>query len=64
MNTLKNLRGQKGLTQEALAEKLDTHRTTVAKWETGRSRPRAKMLLRLAEVLDCTVDELLRDDSE
>lgn len=52
----------KNMTQAELACALGVERTTVSMWETGRSRPRAKMLLRLAKVLGCTVDELLRDD--
>ena len=47
------------LTQEEAAEKLGMERSTVAKWETGVSSPRAGMLLRIAQLYDCTVEELL-----
>lgn len=32
---LKTIRDALGLTQQALADRLDVHRVTVAKWETG-----------------------------
>lgn len=57
-------RKEKGLRQQELANICEVRQSTISMWETGKSRPRAKMLLRLAEVLGCTVDELLRDDSK
>ena len=56
-------RKEKGLHQRELADICKVRQSTISMWETGRSRPRAKMLLRLAEVLGCTVDELLREDA-
>lgn len=47
------------LTQEQLAQELKTDRSTVAKWETGKSAPRIEMMIRLAEVLKCTPNDLL-----
>lgn len=48
-----------GLTQLDIAKKLGVERSTVAKWETGQSFPRAELLPKLAQILDCTTDELL-----
>lgn len=56
---IKELRESKGLTQEALADKLGTKRSTVAMWETGKALPRAEMLKALSAELDCTIDDLL-----
>lgn len=61
MNIAK-LRSGSGFTQESLAELLNVDRSTVAKWETGVSLPRAKVLVRLAEILGCKVDDLLRKE--
>ncbi len=58
--TIKERRIAKGLTQEQLAAIMKTERSTVAKWEAGGSMPRADKLVILADVLNCTVDELLR----
>lgn len=48
-----------GLTQEELAERLGVSRQAVSKWESNRSRPELELLLALAELYSCTVDELL-----
>lgn len=56
---LKILRTQKGLSQEELAEKLSVVRQTVSKWEKGLSVPDSEMLIKLAEVFEVSVGELL-----
>ena len=59
---LKIFRKRKGLTQENVAEALNVVRQTVSKWEKGISVPDADMLIRLAEVLDVSVSELIGSD--
>ena len=49
------IRRQKGLTQEAVAAAMDSHRTTIAFWETGRRIPRMDGLFELAYALDVSV---------
>ena len=61
---VRSIRVAQGLTQAELARALGVKRTTVTMWEIGASAPRPAMLLRLADVLGCTVDELLRGDAE
>ena len=56
---LKALRKARGMTQEELAARLHVVRQTVSKWEKGLSVPDAELLIRLAEVLDTTVGQLL-----
>lgn len=56
---LKAYRKAKGLTQEELAVRLHVVRQTVSKWEKGLSVPDADLLVRLAEVLDVSVSQLL-----
>ncbi len=56
---LKALRKQKGLTQEDLAIRLNVVRQTVSKWESGRSVPDADILLKIADVLDVSISDLL-----
>lgn len=53
------LRKSKGLSQEALAEKLDVSRQAVSKWETGDAFPEAAKLLAIAKLFDVTTDYLL-----
>ena len=59
---LKIFRKRKDLTQENVAEALNIVRQTVSKWEKGISVPDADMLIRLAEVLDVSVSELIGSD--
>ena len=56
---LKTLRKQKGLSQEILAQQLNVVRQTVSKWEKGLSVPDADMLIRIADIFDTSVNELL-----
>ena len=56
---LKILRRQRGLSQQALADRLHVVRQTISKWERGTSVPDADLLIRLAEELDTTVADLL-----
>lgn len=60
MNNLKFLREEKNISQTQLALKMGVSQQAVAKWETGESMPRAEKLIQLAEVLNCTIDELLK----
>ncbi len=56
---LQELRKQKGLTQEELAEVLHVSRTAVSKWESGRGYPNIDSLKAIAKQFCITVDELL-----
>ena len=48
---VKRLREKRGLTQEALAAKVDIHRVYLAKIETAVNAPSLDMLERLAKAL-------------
>lgn len=53
------LRKEKGLTQEQLAQKLFISEKTISKWECGKGFPDTSLLMPLCEVLGITVNELL-----
>lgn len=55
---IKQLRGEKGMTQEQLAEVLGVSAQAVSKWETGETYPDGSLLVPLAKILDATLDEL------
>lgn len=57
--TIVNLRKQKGLSQQDLADRLHVVRQTISKWEKNLSVPDADALVRLADALDATVPQLL-----
>lgn len=56
---LQELRKNKGLTQEELAEILFVSRTAISKWESGRGYPNIESLKAIARLFSITVDELL-----
>ena len=55
-----SLRKEKGMTQLELAQKMGVTDKAVSKWERDLSLPDVSSLPRLAEVLDVSVEELLR----
>ena len=56
---LQELRKNKGLTQEELAETLYVSRTAISKWESGRGYPSIDSLKEIARYFSVTIDELL-----
>lgn len=56
---LQELRKQKGLTQEELAEALFVSRTAVSKWESGRGYPNIESLKTISKFFSVSLDELL-----
>ncbi len=59
---IKQLRKAAEIKQSELAAELGVDNSTIAKWETGAAKPRADKLPALAKILNCTVDQLLRED--
>ena len=57
--TMSYLREKAGLKQKEVSRALNVDRTAISKWETGESLPRAERLIKLAELYNCTTDELL-----
>lgn len=56
---LQELRKQKNLTQEELAEHLYVSRTAISKWESGRGYPSIESLKVISEYFSVSIDELL-----
>ena len=56
---IKALRKSKGLSQQALAVRLNVVRQTVSKWEQGLSVPDSDMLISISEALETPVSTLL-----
>lgn len=59
-----NLRKEKGLTQEDLAENLNVSSQAVSKWENDISCPDIMLLPKLADIFGVTVDSLLGCEKE
>ena len=58
-NRLYNLRKEKNISQEELANALDVSRQTISKWETGESTPDFNKICPLCEYFGITTDELI-----
>lgn len=56
---LKELRKEKGLTQEQFAEILGVAGRTVSRWETASNMPDLSILIQIAEFYDVEVSEIL-----
>ena len=56
---IKELRKEKGLTQEQLAEQFCVSRRTVSRWETGSNLPDMDILIEIADYYDVDFRELL-----
>lgn len=59
---IEKIRKSKNLTQMQLAEKVGVERSTIAKWELGIAMPTAQKLPKIAEVLECTIDDLFEKE--
>ena len=57
---LRDLRTERGLSQQQLAQMLYVDRSTVARWENGSRLPNAEMLFRLSECLQVDFNTLMR----
>ncbi|MBQ3704727.1 MAG: helix-turn-helix transcriptional regulator [Oscillospiraceae bacterium] len=60
---LQELRCNRGLTQEELAEALYVSRTAVSKWESGRGTPSIDSLKELSRFFSVSIDELLSGEA-
>ena len=56
---LKELRKKKGYTQEKMSNLLEIGQSAYAKWENGRTQPNIEQLVKIAQILETTTDELL-----
>ena len=56
---LQELRKQKNMTQDELAEHLYVSRTAISKWESGRGYPSIESLKAIAKFFSVTIDDLL-----
>ena len=56
---LKQLRKEKNMTQEQLAEKFYVSGRTVSRWETGSNMPDLGILVELADFYDVDVREII-----
>ena len=60
---LVELRKLRGLTQQNLADLLDVQPRLLGRWERGQGKPQFDYILKLAQVLEVSLDQLLRGET-
>ena len=61
-NFLKELRKEKGITQEQFAEVLGVSGRTVSRWETGNNMPDISLLVAIAEFFEVSIPEVINGE--
>lgn len=56
---IRQLRMKRNMTQDELAERLFVTRQTVSNYETGKSRPDVEMLVKISEVMDTDIHQVI-----
>ena len=57
-NRIRLARKQKHLSQDFMAEQLGVSRQAISRWENGQAQPSTKNIMKIAALLDITVDQL------
>ena len=61
---IREMRDRAGMTQDELAASIGVVRSAVANWEDEITLPPARQPPLLAEVLECSIDELFDNDAQ
>lgn len=61
---IKKCRGNLGISQEELAERIYVSRQTISNWETGKSYPDIHSLVLLSTLFNVSLDQLIKGDVE
>ena len=61
---LKQRRQELKITQARLAELLSVSRSAISNWEVGRNYPDLDILVSLSEILQMSIDQLLKEEPE
>ena len=59
---IKEARERQNLSQDELAEKMNISRQAISKWETGKSYPDIEKILKLSDIFNLSLDELVKGD--
>lgn len=60
-NKIKNFRKSNKITQQELADKLEISRSTLSYYELGKIDPNIYTLIKLSDIMNCTLDYLVND---
>ena len=59
---LKELRNEKGITQQQFAEDLNVSNRTVSRWETGSNMPDISLLVEIADYFEVSIPEIINGE--
>ena len=59
---LRELRKEKGLTQEQLAEKLNVSNRSISRYETGNNMPDISLLIEIADIFEVSIPEIINGE--
>ena len=62
MIALREIRERKGVTQAELAFRVNVTGATISQYEKGKREPRIETLIAISNVLECTIDELVKGE--
>ena len=61
---IKELREDKGYTQQKLADLLNRKKATICDWEHKRCEPSIDDLIKIADIFNCSIDYLLEREND
>ena len=61
LNKIKQFRERLDITQEELCKMIGVTQSAIAMWENGKTLPRTDKLPKLAEIFNCTIDDLFSE---
>ena len=61
-DNLRQIRKNKKMSQEQLAEKVNVTRQSVSKWENGEAYPEMNNILELCKIFNCKINDLVHTD--
>lgn len=59
MTAIETKRKSVGMSQMALAARLNVTQSAISQWEKGATKPSTGNLIRMSEIFGCTIDELI-----
>lgn len=64
MTKIKELRKNKKITQEELAQKMNVTQKCISSWEVGRTSPSIEKIIKLAEIFDVKIENLCIEEKK
>ncbi|NLC97113.1 MAG: helix-turn-helix transcriptional regulator [Erysipelotrichaceae bacterium] len=61
---IKKLREENNITQQEMADKIGVSRAAIAKWETNKGLPDISNLIRISDIFNISLDELIKGNED